>query len=332
MEAVEYFADANRALAFAVQLRWPSGVVVCPACGRNDASFLANQRKWQCKSQHAQRQFSIKTGTIFEDSPLGLDKWLLAMWMLGGDRNGTSSCEIARKLGITQKSAWFMMHRIRLAMKNQTLELLKGDIEIDETYIGGKARSTDINPHTGKLMPTGPKANKTIVMGMIERNGRVRASSVPNVQKKTLKPIIEKNVTPGATVYTDALATYNDLGKQFDHYIINHAVEYVHGHIHTNGIENFWSVLKRTINGTYTFTSVEHLDRYLDEQIFRHDNRKEKDVMRFKTAVKGISGKRLTYKLLIANMSEKQKQQKEKLRVATTRRLAAKRLASALKG
>ena len=273
LEAITYYADPDRAFETVKRMRWPDGVAVCPICGRNDVGFLANQGKWQCKSGHARRQFTIKTGTIFEDSPIGFDKWLPAMWMLGGDRNGTSSCELARKLGVTQKTAWFMFHRIRFAMKSRSLDMLKGDVEIDEAYVGGKATSTDINPETGYLMPTGPQENKTIVMGIVERNGRVRAAKVPNVQKKTLKPIIEKNVTPGATVYTDALSSYNDLGKQYDHYIINHSLEYVHGHIHTNTVENFWSCLKRTINGTYTFVSVEHLDRYLDEQMFRHNNK-----------------------------------------------------------
>jgi transposase-like protein len=299
LEAVAYYADPDRALEFVKKLRWPDGIVKCPTCGREDVNFLVNQRKWQCKSKHIQRQFSVKVGTVFEDSPLGLDQWLPAMWMLGGDRNGTSSCELARKLGVTQKTAWFMEHRIRLAMKSGSIEKLSGSVEADETYIGGKAKSTRTNPKTGKLMPTGPQEGKDIVMGLRERNGRVRAFVVPNVQKKTLAQIIENNVAPGATVYTDALGSYNDLQKQFEHFIINHSIEYVNGHIHTNGIENFWSCLKRTINGTYTFTSTEHLDRYLDEQIFRHNNKDEKDSDRLREAVRGISGKRLTYKRLI---------------------------------
>lgn len=299
LEAIAYYKDPDHALNFVKNLRWPDGIVVCPTCGASGAPFVASRRVWQCRGKHPGKQFSVKVGTIFEDSPLGLDKWLPAMWMLGGDRNGTSSCELARKLGITQKSAWFMLHRIRLAMQNGSIEKLSGSVEADETYIGGKSKSARTNPRTGKLMPTGPQQGKDIVMGLRERNGRVRAFVVENVQKKTLAPIIEKNVTSGATMYTDALNSYNGLSENYTHFVINHSIEYVNGHIHTNGIENFWSCLKRTINGTYTFTSTEHLDRYLDEQIFRHNNKEEKDSDRLREAVRGISGKRLTYKRLI---------------------------------
>lgn len=324
LEAVTYYANPDNAFETVKKMRWPDGVVTCPTCGRKDVSFLVKQRKWQCKSAHHHRQFTLKTGTIFEDSVIGFDKWLPAMWLLGADRNGTSSYELARKIGVTQKTAWFMFHRIRFAMKMQSLDKLDGSVEIDEAFIGGKAESTDINPETGKLMPTGPQENKTIVMGMIERNGRVRAAKVPDRKKATLKPIIEQNVTPGATVYTDALTSYNDLGKQFDHYIINHAAEYVHGHIHINGMESFWSCLKRTINGTYTFVSVEHLDRYLDEQMFRHNAKSEKDGERFVIALTGAKGKRLMYKTLTATLSEKQQLKKDKMRAARLRRLAKK--------
>lgn len=283
-------------------MRWPDGVVLCPTCKSSAVYFLANQRRWECMGRHPRRQFSVKVGTIFEDSPLGLDKWLPAMWMLGGDRNGISSCELARSLGVTQKTAWFMLQRIRLAMKNGSIEMLNGSVEVDETYVGGKTKSKRRNPKTGKMMPTGPQDGKDIVMGLIERNGRVRASVVPNVKKSTLKPIIEKNVAPGAILYTDALSSYEDLRQKYKHHVINHSIEYVNGHIHTNGIENFWSCFKRTLSGTYTFASTEHLNRYLDEQIFRHNNKKENDGGRFKVAVRGISGKRLTYKALIGKV------------------------------
>jgi transposase-like protein len=302
IQAVKYYADADRSLSFVVKMRWPDGVVLCPTCKSPAVYFLANQRRWECKGKHPRRQFSVKVGTIFEDSPLGLDKWLPAMWMLGGDRNGISSCELARSLGVTQKTAWFMLQRIRLAMKNGSIEMLNGSVEVDETYVGGKTKSKRRNPKTGKMMPTGPQDGKDIVMGLIERNGRVRASVVPNAKKSTLRPIIEKNVAPGAILYTDALGSYEDLRQKYKHYVINHSIEYVNGHIHTNGIENFWSCFKRTLSGTYTFASTEHLNRYLDEQIFRHNNKKENDGGRFKVAVRGISGKRLTYKALIGKV------------------------------
>jgi transposase-like protein len=248
--------------------------------------------------------------------------------MLGGDRNGTSSCELSRKLGVTQKTAWFMFHRIRLAMQDGAFKKLSGSVEIDEAYIGGKAKSTDVNPETGKLMPTGPQEGKAIVVGMVERNGCVRVAKVPNVQRKTLNPIIEKNVTPGATVYTDALSTYGNLDKAFEHHIINHSIEYVRGKIHTNTIENFWSCLKRTINGTYTFVSVEHLERYLDEQMFRHNARDKEDSNRLKIAVRGVAGKRIMYKQLTATTSAKRIATRSKQRIAAIkwRAMKAKRI------
>jgi transposase-like protein len=299
LQAVKHYADEERSLAFVMKMRWPDGIVTCPTCKSTEIHFLAKQRRWECKEKHPRRQFSVKVGTIFECSPLGLDKWLPAMWMLGGDRNGISSCELARSLGVTQKTAWFMLQRIRLAMKNGSIEKLTGSVEVDEAYVGGKTKSKRRNLKTGKMMPTGPQDGKVIVMGLIERNGRVRASIVPDVKRRTLKPIIERNVAAGTTLYTDAFGSYDDLKKTYEHYAINHSVEYVNGHIHTNGIENFWSCLKRTLSGTYTFASTDHLNRYLDEQIFRSNNKKENDAARFKIAVRGISGKRLTYKHLI---------------------------------
>lgn len=320
-EAIVYFSDKDRALSFFVDIRWPNGVA-CPryGCGSARVTYMPKYYAWYCNE--CKRKFTAKVGTVLEDSPLGLDKWAFVIWEVGGDRNGASSCEIARKLGVTQKTAWFMEHRIRHAMKIGSYEKLQGPCEADETYIGGKARSVDVNPETVKLMPTGPQANKTIVAGVMERKGKVRAFVVPDVKKATLAPIIEKNVTPGATVYTDALQSYNDLGKIFEHHVINHAIEYVNGHIHTNGIENFWSCVKRTIKGTYIFTSVQHLERYLDEQIFRFNNKDEKDDVRARTIIKQADGKRIMYKHLTATVNSAQKAKKEKMRAAQLRRLS----------
>jgi transposase-like protein len=173
-------------------------------------------------------------------------------------------------------------------------------------------------------MPTGPQENKSIVAGLMERKGEVRAFVVPNVQKTTLAPIIAEHVAPGATVYTDALGSYNDLSAKYKHFVINHALEYVRGHVHTNGIENFWSCLKRTIKGTYIFTSTQHLERYLDEQIFRYNNKEEEDAARTRLIIKQTDGRRLTYKKLIETTNGQQARKKVKLREATLKRLGAK--------
>jgi transposase-like protein len=324
LEAGEYFSDKDRALQFFVDIRWPNGVA-CPrrGCGSAAVMYMPTYRVWYCNE--CKQKFTAKLGTVLEDSPLGFDKWAFAIWMLGGDRNGTSSYELGRKVGVTQKSAWFMFHRIRYAMSVGSYEKLAGPVEADETYVGGKATSTRLNPRTGKLMPTGPQSNKSIVAGLIERKGEVRAFVVPNVQKATLAPIISENVIPGATIYTDALGSYNDLSSEYRHFVINHALEYVRGHVHTNGIENFWAGLKRTIKGTYIFTSTQHLERYLDEQIFRHNNKEKRDAARTRMIIKQADGRRLTYRKLIQTMSDQQARKKAKLRAATLKRLAAKR-------
>lgn len=297
-EAIIHFADADNCLRYMVAHRWPDGVV-CPVCGRKDVSYLANQRKWQCKSGHAKRQFTSKIGTIFEDSPLGLEKWLPAVWIITAAKNGVSSCEIARSLGVTQKTAWFMLHRIRLAMQSGSLMKLggggSGEVEADETFIGGKARNMHLSVKARRITGTGTK-DKTAVMGILERGGEVRTIVVPSRKKAVLQAEVKKHVEAGAALYTDALLSYEGLASHFAHKVVDHAVEYVNGRIHTNGLENFWSLLKRGIGGTYVSVEPFHLFRYLDEQAFRYNNRKDKsDADRFSAVMSQVAGKRLTY-------------------------------------
>jgi transposase-like protein len=300
-EAIRFFADPDVCLAFVANLRWPNGVT-CPRCGSGDHSFLSTRRLWKCKG--CKKQFSVKVGTIFEDSPLGLDKWLPALWMVVNCKNGISSYEMARALGVTQKSAWFMDHRIRLAVQEGSFEPMSGEVEVDETYIGGKARNMHKAERERKITGTGG-AGKTAVMGLLERHGegghsKVRAKVVPNVRRKTLSPEVRVNVEPGSEVFTDALQSYADLSDAYVHQVIDHAESYVNGKIHTNGLENFWSLLKRSIKGTYVSVEPFHLFRYLDEQCFRFNTRKMSDGLRFLSAA-GIVGKRLMYKNLIGS-------------------------------
>jgi transposase-like protein len=294
-EAILYFADADNCLNYLAARRWPNGVV-CPTCGRTDVAFVPARRVWQCKTRHPKAQFSIKVGTIFEDSPISLDKWLLAMWMVANCKNGVSSYEISRATGISQKSTWFMLQRIRLALQDRNSGgKLSGEVEVDETFIGGKARN--MHKHVKARRITGPgDKDKTAVMGILERGGKVRTAVVPNRKKHALQSEIRKNVEPGSAVYTDFLLSYDGLEADFYHRAIDHAIEYVRGNVHTNGLENFWSLLKRTVGGTYVSVEPFHLFRYVDEQAFRFNTRKDmNDGERFDLAVRQIVGKRLTW-------------------------------------
>jgi transposase-like protein len=293
-KAITYFADADNCLNYMVARRWPNGVV-CPTCGRTDVSFLANQRKWQCKSAHTRRQFTIKAGTIFEDSPLGLDKWLTAVWMITNCKNGVSSYEIHRAIGVTQKTAWFMLHRVRVAMQTGSFEKkMGGQVEADETYIGGLARNMHRSEHSRKVLGTGG-AGKVAVMGLLERDGKVRAKVIGNASQLTLHAEVRNNVEAGAELFTDGWKGYSGLHQDYVHQVIDHAEKYVDGQIHTNGIENFWSLLKRGLKGTYVSVEPFHLFRYLDEQVFRFNERKGKDGDRFHKVTGQTVGKRLTY-------------------------------------
>jgi len=297
LDAIRHFSDADVCLDFMVSLRWPDGVVKCPICGSDKVTFMASRRLWQCKTQHPKRQFSVKVGTIFEDSPIGLDKWLAVIWMLANDRNGISSYEVARAVGVTQKTAWFMLDRIRLAMQTQTFDKLSGQVEIDETFIGGKAR----NQHEYKKKHIGTGGmGKAAVMGLLERHGpdghsTVRAQVIANVRRKVLGPEVRENVALDTEVFTDALSSYRDLGTDYIHNVIDHAESYAEGQVHTNGLENFWSLLKRSIKGTYISIEPFHLFRYLDEQAFRFNNREMSDSQRFAKVAGSVLGKRLTY-------------------------------------
>jgi transposase-like protein len=310
-DAVVYFSDADNALDYMANKLWPDGVT-CPACGRKDVAFLKTQRKWQCKSVHPKRQFTAKVGTIFEDSPIPLEKWLPVMWMLSNCRNGVSSCEIARTIGVTQKSAWFMLHRIRLAMQQGSIMKLGGSgspVQVDETFIGGKAR----NMHKikrAKLDNIG-LGNKVVVAGMLETNGKVKTQVIENRSMRTLQTLVKEHIEAGATLHTDDFYGYWGLYKDYIHEIVNHAETYVSGKVHTNGIENFWSLVKRGLHGTYISVEPFHLFRYLDEQSFRYNNRKDGDDKitdreRFDIALSGVAGKRITYQHLIGRGLETQ--------------------------
>jgi transposase-like protein len=296
-EAVIYFKDYDNCRKFMVELRWPDGIVRCPRCNSDHVVHLEKARVWKCYNKHDSPKFSLKTGTVFEDSPLGLDKWLPAVWMIVNDKNGISSWELHRALGVTQKTAWFMLHRIRLAMQSKDGKL-GGEVEVDESFIGGKSRNMHKDKRAEKIHGTGG-ADKAIVFGMVERNGKVRALHLDSRRGRELQDAIRENIEAGTAIFSDELKSYEGLADDYEHAVINHAVEYVNGNVHTNTIENFWSLLKRGLHGTYISVEPYHLFRYIDEQAFRYNNRKDLDDRgRFTLALSQIVGKRLTYKAL----------------------------------
>jgi len=300
-EAICYFADEQKAHDFIVSLRWPDGVVKCPRCRSKDVSFISTRRIWKCKHCITKKQFSVKVGTVLEDSPIGLSKWLAGFWLIANAKNGISSYELHRALGVTQKTGWFMLHRIRLAMQRGFESKFKGNVEADETYIGAKARYMHKNKRTG-VGHAGLK--KTTVQGILERTKDGKPSCVvlkvvPNTRRPELCGNVRQHVEKGTMVCTDALMSYDDLENDYDRRVIDHAVSYAQGHVHTNGLENFWSLLKRALKGTYVNVEPFHLFRYLDEQAFRFNERKDDDQGRFLSAIAGYVGKGLRYAKLI---------------------------------
>ncbi len=323
-EAILFFGDFDNCRKFMAFVRWPDGKVRCPTCGSEKITYLEKARVYRCYEKHPKQKFSLKIGTVFEDSPIPLEKWLPALWLIVSCKNGVSSYELHRALGVTQKTAWFMLHRIRLAMQSGSFSKMGGpgnEVELDETYVGGsvrnmhKGRRLKMNQGRGKtraavISNPGRYSNKTPVFGIFDREQRkVRASVVPNVKRTILQAAILKEVEQGSNVYTDQSVVYDGLAKQYTHEFVNHLQHYVDGRIHTNGLENFWSLLKRTLNGTYVAVEPFHLGRYVDEQAFRFNNRATKDnplndADRFHLALSQIVGKRLTFAEVTGKVGE----------------------------
>ena len=303
-EAIIWYQDYQNCHDTLAAMRWPHGVT-CPRCGSDDVLYMPSYRRWHCRAGHPAPQFSLRTGTLFESSRIPLTKWMVAIWMIVNAKNGISSHEIGRALGITQKTAWFMGHRIRLALQQGSFEQLLGDepgdeVEVDETFIGGKARNMHSSVKARRITGItgrGP-ADKTIVLGILERGGIVMTKVVENRKKWTLQREVRATVAAGAALYSDDLASYEGLQRDYAHKTVNHAIRYVEGRVHTNTLENFWSLLKRSLNGTWVSVEPFHLFRYLDEQAYRYNERHGTDSDRFRRALRGLVGKRLTYNQL----------------------------------
>lgn len=314
-EAIQYFSDSENCRDFMVRMRWPDGTVRCPRCGKENPAWMPKAKQYFCAGRHEKQKFSLKVGTIFEDSPIGLEKWLPAVWLLTNAKNGISSYEVSRALGVTQKTAWFMLHRIREAMRPASMKKMSNDgspVEVDECFVGAIPK----NMHASRRRQLKGKFgiygnNKTIVMGMLDRETRqVRARLIPDVTRETLMNQILAHIERGGTVYTDEHTGYSNM-HDFVHETVNHMNEYVRGQVHTNGIENFWSLFKRTLKGTYVAVEPFHLSKYADEQCFRFNNRATKenpltDADRFMLAVSQVAGKRLTYADLTGKVTDQQ--------------------------
>jgi transposase-like protein len=301
-EAILHFADYANCHDAVSAIRWPNGVVTCPTCNSSHVKYLENARVWKCYKAHPKAKFSLKVGTIFEDSPIPLQKWLPALWLVVNCKNGISSYELGRALDVTQKTAWFMLSRLRLALQSEDGGQLNGQVEVDETYIGGKSRNMNRSQRRKHLQGKHKRnawAGKVPVMGFLQRGedgaAKVRTFPVDSIRTHRLHGEVLKHVEDGASVYTDALKSYDKLGVYFEHRVVNHAETYVDGVVHTNGLENYWSLLKRALRGTYVSVEPFHLFRYLDEQAFRFNSRKLSDAARFLLGLKGILRKRLTY-------------------------------------
>ena len=295
MEAIRYFSDEQVCIDFVASLRWDNGPV-CAVCGSQRLSWLASRKVWKCLD--CKKQFSVKKGTIFEDSPIKLDKWLCAIWLIANSKNGISSYELGRSIGITQKSAWFVLHRIRLAMQTGSFDKFDGTVEVDETFIGGKARNMHASERKKKITGRGGH-NKTMVVGAIERNedgvSQVRAEVMHDRTQVGLGEYVHANVEPGSNLYTDNFGGYAALGRDYDHRTVDHAAYYVDGQVHSNGIENFWALLKRGLHGTYISVEPFHLFRFIDERVFTFNHRDADDLGRFTTVLEAVSGRRLTW-------------------------------------
>lgn len=291
LEAIRYFSDLDVCVAFVASLRWPDGPV-CLTCEGTEHSYLTTRRIWKCKN--CKRQFSVKVGTIFEDSPIPLDKWLAAIWLIANSKNGISSHELGRSIGLTQKSSWFVLHRVRLAMQTGSFEKFTGTVEVDETFVGGLSKNMHKDDRRKKITGTGGH-NKTVVMGFKQRGGDVKTKVISERSRPTMNRYVREEVEAGSAVYTDTHSSYVGLAGDFDHATIEHAEFYVDGRVHTNGIENFWSLLKRGLKGTYVQVAPFHLFRYLDERVFTYNNRDISDFGRFLVVLVQTSGRRLTY-------------------------------------
>ncbi|SRR5579883_564391 len=292
-------ADEAAAVEFMEKQRWGAHPA-CPRCGSLNVYQMRDSRtgerqadyRWRCREKHPSQQFTVRTGTVFEDSRAELRHWCFAFWRAATSKKGVSALEIHRQTGLSYKSSLFMLHRIRFAMADSVVGPLGGEVEVDETYVGGKPRYKGVSKR-------GRGTKKQCVLAMVERGGRVKTRPIANVTGKTLKDAIREDVHASARIITDENSAYTGIGAEFagGHQTVCHSArEYVRGDVHSNTIEGFFSIVKRGINGIYHAVSKEHLHRYMAEFEFRYNNRHLEDGERTTAAIQAAEGKRLTYR------------------------------------
>lgn len=295
-DLLKAFPDEQSCIDHLERLRW-NGEPVSPF-DETSKVYSCKGNKYKCKSTG--KYFNVRTGTIFDNTKIPLQKWFLALYVFSSHKKGISSHQLAKDISVTQKSAWFLLHRLRYAFDHPNFKSTVGNVvEIDECGIGGQSYYKHANKKT-KNEEGATISNKTSVIGMRERGGNVKAMVITDRTKETLLPIIHKNVEPNSVIMTDELIAYQALDNYFEHYSVNHsAKEFVNEMAHTNGIENFWSHLKRGIDGIYHQISKDHLQSYIDEFLLRFNTRKFTTQNRFDLVLSGVTGKKLTYQNLI---------------------------------
>jgi len=289
------FSSEEKCIEHLENLRW-NGNVVSPFDPASKVYKCANH-KYKCKN--TQKYFNAKTGTIFENTNIPLQKWFVAVWLISSHKKGISSLQLARDLGTTQKTAWFMLHRIRVCLGLENNSQLANEVEVDETYIGGREKNKHENKQVEGTQGRSTKT-KTPVLGLVERNGKLVATIIPNASVKTLTPVVRQYVAEGSVVYTDEWGGYKNMHKIYEHLYVHHKErEFVNGNVYTNTIEGFWGFLKRGIFGIYHYTSKKHLQRYVDEFVYRYNTRKFDDNVRFNSLLCSVNSFRLKYSDLI---------------------------------
>jgi transposase-like protein len=296
LQMMSAFPDEQSAVDHFTALRWKDGAF-CPLCGSTRVYHFSDNRTHKCGD--CRKRFSIKVGTIFEDSKIGLRQWMMAVWLITSHKKGIASTQLAKDIGVTQKTAWFMLHRLRHAAATPSFNRpLSGAVEADETFVGGKEKNKHTRQRTGGKQGG---AGKVAVLGILEREGELRTGVTPSLSARNVQTVIRDNVAPGTALMTDEHGSFVGLGRDYIHHRVNHSAgEYVrHQCLHTNGIESVWSLFKRQIIGTHHYLSPKHLPRYLGEMTWRFNARESGEGERVNALLARTTG-RLTYKALIA--------------------------------